>query len=361
MFLFGGKPKSYLGIDIGTSGIKIVEIGREGGRPRLLTYAYTERWPDETGAGYLEQTNFTAELVKKMVVKAKTKSKSVISGLPGSSVFSSVITVPELSGKELQAVIEAQATKLIPLPITEVILDWKPMTAPGEQKKIKPKSGEISKTKTMQIILTAAAKSMVKKYIDIFKKTDLKLASLETEAFALIRSLVGRDKSVIAILDVGAVRTNLIMVENGVPVLSRSIALGGLNFTRNIAAMMQMDLKSAEHFKRDTKSVATIFEGGQIPKTLEQLYVPIGNEVKYSFNLFTGQSKEPKKIEKLILTGGSAVLPQLASYLTNLLGINAYIGDPFARVLSHEELRPVLNEIAPRFAVAVGLAMREFE
>ncbi len=359
MFPFGGKPKSYLGIDIGTSGIKLAEIRLEAGRPRLLTYAYTERSVEDKGQSYIDETEKTAVLLKKMMVKAKVSGKTVISGLPGSSVFSSVITVPATSGKELQAIIETQASKLIPMPIDEVILDWKLMAAqpkPGG----KP-SAEESKTKTMQIILTAAAKTVVKKYVDIFKKAELKLTSLETESFALIRSLVGRDKSIIAILDVGAVRTNVIMVENGVPVLSRSIALGGMNFTKSISAMLQMDILSAEQFKRDAKSVAALFEGGEIPKTLEQLYVPIGNEVKYSFNLFSGQNEEPKKIEKLILTGGSATLPQLAGYLTNLLGINAYIGDPFARVLAHEELRPILNEIAPRFSVAVGLAMREFE
>lgn len=363
MGLFGGKPKSYLGIDIGTSGIKMAEIEREGGRPRLFTYAYVERGPEELSVNYLEQPEQTAELLKKMIKRSKARSNLIISGLPGSAVFSSVITVPATSGKELQASIEAQAAKLIPMPIEEVILDWKPYMATGEMagEAQKGKEAEISKTKTKQIILTAAAKSMVKKYIDIFKKADLKLSSLETEAFALIRSLVGRDKSIIAILDVGAVRTNVIIVSNGVPVMSRSIALGGVNFTKNIAAMMSLDLSIAEQFKRDSKSITALFGNGQIPKTLEQFYVPIGNEVRYSFNLFSGQNKEPRKVEKLILTGGSAVLPQLAAFLTNLLGINAYIGDPFARVLTHEDLRPVLNDIAPRFAVSIGLAMREFE
>ncbi len=360
MGLFGTKPKSYLGIDIGTAGIKLVEIGREQNRSRLLTYAYTERGPEELGTSYVEQTDYTAELLKKMVKRAKARSVEVISGLPGSSVFSSVITVPAVGNKEMPSVIETQASKLIPMPITEVILDWKPLVS-TEPKEAKPKEGEKSKTKTTQIILTAAAKSMVKKYVDIFKKSGLKLASLETEAFALVRSLVGKDKSIVAILDVGAVRTNVIIVENGIPVLSRSIALGGVNFTKNIAAMLQMDLRSAEQFKRDAKSISSLFTEGQIPKTLEQIFVPIGNELRYSFNLYAGQNESPKKVEKLILTGGSAILPQLTTYLTNLLGINTYVGDPFARVLAHEELRPVLNEIASRFAVSVGLAMREFE
>src|SRR3989344_8577994 len=99
MGLFGGKPKSYLGIDIGTAGIKMVEIGREDGRPRLLTYAYTERQVDDAAPGYIDQLDKTADLLKKMVTKAKAGSKMVISGLPGSSVLSSVITVPALSGK----------------------------------------------------------------------------------------------------------------------------------------------------------------------------------------------------------------------------------------------------------------------
>lgn len=371
MAIFGGKPQSYLGIDIGTSGIKLVELGRESGRIRLLTYAYTERAYEELGTNLIDTPDATAELLKKMIKSSKAKATRVISGLPGSSVFSSVLSVPQVSPKEMAAVIETQASKLIPMPISEVILDWKPYATDKGQEasrqsklgtgQAKDKGQEGAKSKTTKVIITAAAKAMVKKYIDIFKKAGLELSSLETEAFALIRSLVGKDKSVIAILDIGAVRTNVIIVDNGVPVLSRSIALGGFNFTKTIGGMLQMDLKSAEQFKLDAKSLSSLFSAGQVPKTLEQLFLPIGNEVRYSFNLFSGQNESAKKVEKLILTGGSAPLPQMTTYLTNLLGVNAYIGDPFARVLFHEELRPVLQEIAPRFGVAVGLAMREFE
>ncbi|MBI2099474.1 type IV pilus assembly protein PilM [Candidatus Uhrbacteria bacterium] len=360
MALFGKKPQSYLGIDIGTSGIKLIEISREGGRPRLYTYAYTDRAPEELGVSLIDRLDETAALLKKMLKAAKARSVKAISGLPGSAVFSSVLSVPVLPAKELSAYIESQASKLIPMPITDVILDWKPY-GPAAPEAPKANAPEAGRQKTTKVILTAAAKSMVKKYIDIFKKTGLELSSLETEAFALIRSLVGKDKSIIAIVDIGAVRTNVIIVENGVPVLSRSIALGGLNFTKTIGAMLQMDPSNAEQFKRDAKMLGTLFAEGQIPKTLEQVFIPIGNEVRYSFNLFAGQNETPKKVEKLILTGGSATLPQLAAFLTKLLGINAYIGDPFARTLFHEELRPVLNEIAPRFAVSAGLAMREFE
>lgn len=358
MGFFGGKPQSYLGIDIGTSGIKLVELGREAGRVRLLTYAYTERAPDELGSSFIENAETTGDLLKKMLKKAKTKSVKAISGLPGSTVFSSVLSVPAVGPKEMTSVITAQAAKLIPMPISDVILDWKPYSS---DKAASLPKGEDAKGKSTKVIITAAAKTMVKKYIDIFKRAGIELSSLETEAFALIRSLVGKDKSVIAILDIGAVRTNVIIVDNGIPVLSRSIALGGINFTKTIAAMMQMDIGAAEQFKLDTRSIGTLFGEGQIPKTLEQIYVPIGNEVRYSFNLFSGGNGAGRKVEKLILTGGSSVLPQLASYLTNLLAVNAYIGDPFARILFHEELRPVLAEVAPKFAVAIGLAMREFE
>lgn len=360
MGLFGGKPQSYLGIDIGSSGVKLVEISREGGRPRLYTYAYTDRAADSLQSNLVDQADSTAELLKKMLREAKAKSRRAVAGLPGSAVFSSVLSVPALPPKELAAHIESQAGKLIPMPISDVILDWKPYASDKEQG-TGDKGKGAGKPKTNKVILTAAAKVMVKKYIDIFKKAGLELTSLETEGFALIRSLVGKDKSLVAVVDIGAVRTNVIIVDNGVPVLSRSIALGGLNFTKTIGTMLQMDLFKAEQFKRDARSVASLFPAGTVPKTLEQIFVPIGNEVRYSFNLFAGQNEAPKKVEKLILTGGSATLPALALYLTNLLGINAYVGDPFARVLFHEELRPVLTEVAPRFAVAVGLAMRDFE
>ena len=114
-----------------------------------------------------------------------------------------------------------------------------------------------------------------------------------------------------------------------------------------------------EQFKKDI-GFSTKNTGQGVPKAIESSIEPIINEIKYCFDLYSSQG-ESKHVEKVILTGGSAYLPNLVEYLTNLLNIKVIIGDPWARVIYPVELKTVLDQIGPRFAVAVGLAMREIE
>jgi type IV pilus assembly protein PilM len=195
--------------------------------------------------------------------------------------------------------------------------------------------------------------------MEIFKVANLTLLSLDTEPFALIRSLVGNDKSALMIVDVGSVVTNISIVINGIPVLNRSIDVGGLTITKAIADSLNVSLSRAEQFKYDIGMSPQRVGQGSVPKTIETTLTPIVDELRYSLNLYRNQGQ--KNIEKIILTGGSSMLLNLPEYLSNLLGLRVFLGDPWARVIYPEELKPVLDEIGPRYSVAIGLAMRDIE
>ena len=204
---------------------------------------------------------------------------------------------------------------------------------------------------------------MVSKYTAVFKQAGLELVSLETEAFALIRALIGKDRSTAMIVDIGAIRTNIIIVENGIPYVTRSLDMGGVTLTKAMAKALSMDLKNAEQMKCDIKSVSTLYPGEGLPKIFETSIAPMLTELQYSMNLYVGHGDQRtgKSIEKIILTGGSSALPALASFFSKQLNIKVYVGDPWARIVYPDELRPVLEEIGPRFAVSAGLAMRDIE
>ncbi len=355
LFSFGGAKKaSYLGVDIAYGGMKLVELQNEKGRARLVTYAYANVPAESLEKSLLSDPAAAADLLKKMMAKARTTTKRAISALPVSSVFSSILSVPTTNEKELKDAIANQAKKLIPLPLEEVSLDTKVID--------KTEKSDTTKASTRALV-TAAPKTLVQKYVEIFKSAQLELISLETEAFAEIRSLVGKDRTTILIVDIGALRTNIIIVESGVPFVTRSIATGGNGITQTIAKTLGIPLEQAETMKRDIKSMQAFAPAGDLSPILTVLVKPILDEIKYSFNVYQSSESghQGKRIEKIILTGGSSLLPRLPEFLTQQMGVNTYLGNPWARVVYPPDLRPVLEEIGPRFSVPIGCAMRDIE
>jgi Tfp pilus assembly PilM family ATPase len=142
-----------------------------------------------------------------------------------------------------------------------------------------------------------------------------------------------------------------------VPVVNRSIDLGGQAITKTVATSLNVDADRAEQFKRDFGLIPSTATGNQIPKRIEFMVASVVNEIRYVLNLYHNQSSY--QIEKIILTGGSAWLPNLPQYLSQVLNMKVVIGDPWARVVYPVELKSVLSEIGPRLSVAIGLAMRE--
>jgi type IV pilus assembly protein PilM len=282
--------------------------------------------------------------------------------------------------KDLATAVKWEAKKVIPLPIEEMILDWKiieenvnsaaetslPVLAGetngnGNNNELKKqgflKIGSKTKKQYTKILLTAAPKDLVKRYIDIFKLAGLNLLSLDTEPFAVIRCLVGNDKSGLMIVDIGSVVTNISVVVSGIPILNRSIDIGGLTITKAIADSLNINLARAEQFKHDIGMNPNRVGLGSVPKTIENTLTPIIDELRYSLNIYRNQGQ--KNIEKIILTGGSSLMLNLPEYLSDSLGLRVFLGDPWARVVYPQDLKPVLDEIGPRYSVAIGLAMRD--
>lgn len=360
MSFFGKSKKGgTLGVDIGANSIKLVELVADRGRAKLMTYGYAELPVSTDGSVLLDQPKQAGELLADVCKKAGCHGTIAMAALPTSNIFSTILSLPTVKDKKLlKPMIDAEVTKMSPLPLSEMITYSTFLDGEGK------KEEKTDKEKNVRVLVTGAAKTLVQKYIEIFKIAKLQLQALDTESFALIRSLIGKDKNAIMLIDLGAKRTNMTIVEKGIPFVSRSVNLGGDSITARIAGSMNVTPEQAEQMKRDFSALSqqdsSLKDG--LPQLLEPILQPLVNEIRYAFQLHASMElTELKKVEKIILTGGSSHLPRVPEYLSETLNMNVYRGDPWARVVYPQDLSVVLEEIGPRMSVAVGLAMRDIE
>ena len=375
--MFLSKPKSYLGVDLGAGGIKIVELRQEKKRPVLHTYGLTSDLQDihtlfkQKSFNQTENFGITAlpteavvakssldmakaekyaNLIKAVCVGAKTISKTAVVSLPVSVLFHAVINLPPMKKEELDKVLRAEVKKLLNRPVEEMVLDYQVLQTPN--------------SKTQRVLVNAVPKELVMFYTQVFKMAGLTLESLEPESVALERSLIGRDQSVAMIVDVGAERTNFYIIDQSAAITHNSIELGGQRINKILMDVLKIKDTLVEQLKYDYFDNLINRNGNQMTqeKFVEIFYPvidPIMKEIQYGFELYIKQvGNENKRPEKIILTGGASFMPYLANYISDTFKIKCYVGDPWGRVVYQEGLKPLLHQIGPRVSVALGLALR---
>lgn len=370
MKFFSKKEKDVdglIGIDFGAGGIKAVEIIANSSRLALLTYGYSsQKLNFAKSENLLDDQKKSAEILKEIVKKSGMKSKNANASLPSQHVFHAVVTIPRPSDakEDIKILIEAQIQKLLPMPLGDMIIDSTiidNLLLSDEEKTKGSGTGPLQKIENIQnkhikVLVSGAPKKLVSSYVEMCKLAGVNLISLETESFALIRSLIGKDKARIMIVDIGFERTNVTIVDSGIPYLHRSIKAGGANITAMLAKQMGILPDQAEQVKLDLAGDKISVD---IPPVLQEAMMPILHEIKYALELYAQQDFHSNStVEKIILTGGSAQLPQIDPFLTKMLNINVYIGNPWARIATPEGMQALLAEIGPKFSVAVGLAMK---
>ena len=369
------KEQSYLGVDIGAGGMKLVELRKAKGRPQLWTYGIVEEAMDIHPIGVPEKTaqelseehqgsptkkpqpsspidlgdpriDRYAGFLKDLVRATHVSSRVVTASLPVSHIFHAVVTLPTVEEKDVDFHVLAKVKKMLPRPIEEMQV----------LHQVIPREALSTSSKDIKVLVTAAPRDLVAFYTAIFQRAGLKLRDLETEAFAIERSLVGRDTATVMVVDMGAERTNFFIMDHGLPITHRTIQIGG----NDIDALLQKSLgASADMVGQIKKDMGSLPANELKQDMFMNALDPVINEIQYSFELFLGQSgNEGKKPEKIILTGGAALFPPVLSGVAAATGMKVFVGDPWARVVYQEGLKQVLDTIAPRMSVAIGLALR---
>jgi len=345
LFSLGGD-NLFLGIDIGDSSLKMVELKKHNRQISLSNYAFSEN-VNEVNFTKVEDISYLTKAIMKVKEDAGIVCKRATASLPTFAVFSSIINLSNVDKKNLAAVVNEEAKKVIPLPPEEMILDWKIIPEPDSQ----------TNRGSLRVFLTGSPKKLVRKYLDVFKQAKLTLASLETETFSLVRALLGNDKSTAMIVEIGANSTDLFIVRESIPVLNRSLAICGTTVTKALAEKLGLSYAQAEQFKLDLSVSLNSDSHEELPQLIIATLEPIVTEMQYMLEFFRSQNSG--EVEKVILSGGGALLLNLADYLSRRLNLKVIIGDPWSHINYPAELKPILNEVGPRLAVAVGLAMRE--
>lgn len=362
----GGMDVSALGIDIGSSAIKIVEIKKKGGRAVLETYGAIALGPyAEVDAGRV--TNLPVEklaLALKEVLKQSgvTVSTGALS-IPVQSSLIFILELPQAVGEgNMGEIITTEARKYIPVPITEVSLDYfilpKKETSFEEMNTVSENDALAKTSERINVLVVATQNDAISKYRSIVGESLLSASFFEIEIFASIRANFEHELSSVLLMDFGASRTKLSIVEFGMVKSYHTINRGGADITDSIAKSLNIPFSEAEKMKKESGIL-----GNGVEKSLPDI---IKVHLDYIFsetnNALLGYEKRYNRtISKVIFTGGGSLLKGLNEVAVNNFRAEIELGHPFSKVNAPAFLDKVLKTMGPEFAVALGLALRKLQ
>lgn len=347
------KSRSIIGIDIGSSSLKVVQLRREGGTAVLETYGEIALGP-YAGAEVGQATNLPAEKIaetlKDLLREANVTTTDAGISIPFARSLLTLVELPRRDSEEEQkTVITLEARKYIPVPVTEVQLDWFILPEPvGES---------TSPSSKIKVLLVAVHNDELALLQKVVEGAGLTASFYEIEIFSTIRSVIDEPVKPVMVLDIGASATKAYVVERGVVALSHNIRHGGQDVTRTIASSHNLSITTAEAAKKEHG-----FNGENVPydrKTIELIYSRIFDEARRVLTKY--ETGHQKAVSAIVLTGGGGVTKNLAAYAQEFFAIDVRVADPFSKTSAPAFMRPVLQEIGPEFAVAVGLALRKLE
>jgi len=344
--------KKSLGIDIGTSFIKVVEISKSRNRLKLGNYGslsapvlYEKPFRTFEKSTLLFSSQNIARAILAIKEEAKIKNRKAIFSIPDFSTFFTNFELPSMTKEELSQAVRYEARQHVPLPLKEVVLDWQ--VTEGE-------TLEQKKTK-LKILLVAVPNEVINQYQEIARMAQLELVAMEAEVFGLLHSLINEDdRELICLIDIGARSTTCNIIDKKVLKISYSFDMSGNELTRLISKGLNIDYREAENLKK--KHGILLNQTLNVRQILLPLIDVILREIEKIFNNF--YQKGEGKIQKVILAGGSALIPGLKEYFAENLKKEVEIANPFSNIFYPPILEKTLKEMGPSYAIAVGMALR---
>lgn len=349
--LFG--TSSYLGVDIGTTSIKIAEIGRGKSGPELQNYGILESY------GHLERVNNaiqtsslkimeadTIQLLKTLIKHSNFKSRDAIVSIPSFAAFITLFEIPQMKDSDIAKTMQFQIGQYIPLPITEVTIDWLKV---GERQ---DEQGFVKE----QILLVSIPNETIEKYRRIFSAVGLRLRALEIESLALQRTVTDAAASPTLVVDIGSRSTNIAVIDKGNLRYNYQTDMSGASITQALAGGLGVKIRRAEKLKRERGIL------GGSESELSTLMMPfvdaILNEVRRTKIKY--EQSFGSAVTQVILSGGGAKMPGIVAYAQEQLGLPVSIGDPFVKIHYPPALEPIIRDLGPSFSIAIGLGIKEF-
>lgn len=361
-----GHKGSVLGIDIGSSSIKVVLVEKVQEKVVLKNYGEIALGP-RAGVAAGQATNLPpekiAEALRDLLKEAGISAQHTLIAIPFSASLLAMVELPDVGKKELDSMIPIEARRYIPVPISEVSLDWwiLPKRKVGEKPALTVSPDAPKAVGKIEAIIAAIHNEVISKYESIKRDAQIpgEASHFEIEIFSTLRAVVGRELSPLLVVDIGAGSTKLALVDEGVVRGSHVISMGSQDITLAFARSHNFTFDKAEEIKCRV-GVLGDAEGRDVLTVAELLLANIMSETARFVENY--ETKYSTTITKVILVGGGARLKGIEKIVSkNFPKASIVVGDPLARLDSPAFLAPTLKELSPDFAVATGLALKGLE
>lgn len=354
---------SVVGIDIGSSAIKVVEIKKRKGKAVLETYGSISLGSyAEVDLGRV--TNLPIEKIvealKEVLKQSGVMTISSAFSIPVQSSLIFTISLPSMiKESELKTIVSTEARKYIPLPIDEISLDY--FVLPNKESSFEeinnPEASSTLPAKT-EVFVVAIQNDAVSKYRSIVSQSSLEASFFEIEIFSSVRANFEHELSLVLLMDFGASSTKLSLVEFGMVKSHHTINRGGADISLSISKSLGVSFAKGEELKKEFG----LFENSVEKSIADIIKLHIDYIFSEANNVLLGYEKKyDKTISKVIFTGGGSLLKGLKEVALNNFRAEIEIGHPFSKVGAPEFLEKVLETTGPEFAIALGLALRKLQ
>lgn len=359
--LFG--KDTIVGIDIGCSHIKAVEVEPHGTGFRLVNAALQATPPESCRDGVITNYLDVSQAIKTLLRSANIRSTSAVAAISGSQVIVRQVQIPKMSEASLRKSIHYEASKYVSASIDDSVVEFEII-------------GQSEDSEQMNVMLAAAPKELVESRVNVLEAAGLQPIAIDVEAFAIIRALVENttigefDNKTVALIDMGASHTDVNIVTNGSFALTRSIPIAGDSFTNAIKTLTGFSYEDAERLKfemamQDSIDKMLVQEvESKSWRVVQPLLDELLREIRRSIHYYQSQfpeGAEQASVSQIVLTGGTARMPGIAAYVETKLNVPVDIGDVFAKseISLGRFTQDFAEEYGPVLVVGAGLALKE--
>lgn len=335
---------AHFGLDVSSSSIKVVEAKANKSGYELLAFGEVKT-PASLQSNTPQDEALIANAIKHLVDDSGIKSKEVYICLPETQVYTRVIPLPVLSEAELKTAIQFEAEQYIPIPLEDVYLEYQVLFSP-------PANSTDAK---MEILLVAARKRAVEKLVRITQIADITPIIIETALLSAMRTLETQLNPYSMLVDIGHSSTDIAIIQKGNLKQTSSVPVGGEAITRAIVQKLSLSEQQAKQYKHTFGLDETQLEGKiamAIKEPIDSITTHIVKNIRFAKSLTDG------RVDQIVLSGGTALLPNLTSYLVDQLNIEVILANPLQNC-QNRNLPQQLVSAGPRFASVIGLAIRD--
>lgn len=348
MGLFG-KSKNLVGLDIGSSAIKLVELKerKKGQGYELVNFGYEPLSAEAIVDGAIMDAGLVVETIKKLYADTKCKNKEVAISLSGHSVIIKRISLQPMDDAQLAESITWEAEQYIPFDIDEVSIDFQRLDS------------QPNADGNMDVLLAAVKKEKIQDYTDVVRQAQLQPKLVDIDIFCVQNAYELnydlRDGDIQALINLGASVTNIAVMQGRQPIFWRDISVGGNQYTEAIQKELSLSYDQAERLKKG-QDVEGIPLSNAVPILLS-VSEEIGNEIQKTLDFFKATTVDAP-VNRIVLSGGASKTVGLSTYLSDRFEAPVELMDPLRNVTRGKDLSDRLDDVAPALAVAVGLAIR---